>query len=166
MPHERILKTKKILKKQQKNSRKKIKKLAEKIKQSDSKEECSELIKAICKYNRTIGIGQKTGIDIPGESKGLLTNYKYWDKSMHFSMGYGYGASVTPIQMASAISAIAQNSQVELKREIEKNVENIQSNLSKSQERLLRDLQDFEEAIRSKQRALSRYFGRLSLMQR
>lgn len=51
----------------------------------------------------------------------------------------------------TSITAMTQNAELELKREIEKNVENIQTNLSKSQERLLRDLQDFEEAIRSKQ---------------
>ena len=56
---------------------------------------------------KKFGIGSKTGIDLPGESKGLLKNPKYWDKSDHAAMGYGYGASVTPIQMITAISAIA-----------------------------------------------------------
>lgn len=51
----------------------------------------------------------------------------------------------------NSISSMTQNAEMELKREIEKNVENIQTNLSRSQEKLLRDLQDFEEAIRSKQ---------------
>ncbi len=51
--------------------------------------------------------GEKTGIDLPGESSGLLPKAKGWDSSTHGSMGYGYGASVTAIQMAAAISAIA-----------------------------------------------------------
>lgn len=55
------------------------------------------------------GIGHKTGIDLPGESKGLLPDYKTWDKSRKATMGYGYGASVTAIQMASAVSALANN---------------------------------------------------------
>ncbi len=55
------------------------------------------------------GIGQKTGIDLPGESTGLLPKPETWDKSRHASMGYGYGASVTCIQMISAISAIAND---------------------------------------------------------
>lgn len=58
---------------------------------------------------KKFGIGDKTGIDLPGESVGLLPNWKKWDSSTHASMGYGYGASVTAIQMASAVSALANN---------------------------------------------------------
>jgi len=58
-------------------------------------------------YN--FGIGQKTGIDLPGESSGLLPKPETWDISRHASMGYGYGASVTAIQMATAVSAIAND---------------------------------------------------------
>lgn len=55
------------------------------------------------------GIGKKTGIDLPGESSGILPHFSKWDKSRQATMGYGYGASVTPIQMASAVSALANN---------------------------------------------------------
>lgn len=58
---------------------------------------------------KKFGIGSKTGIDLPGESVGLLPNWTKWDTSTHASMGYGYGASVTAIQMASAVSALANN---------------------------------------------------------
>ena len=53
--------------------------------------------------------GEKTGIDLPGESAGLLPSPKYWDTATHATMGYGYGASTTVIQMAAAVSAIANN---------------------------------------------------------
>lgn len=55
------------------------------------------------------GIGQKTGIDLPGESSGLLPKPETWDVSRHASMGYGYGASVTAIQMITAVAAIAND---------------------------------------------------------
>lgn len=58
---------------------------------------------------KKFGLGSRTGIDLPGESVGLLPNWKKWDTSTHASMGYGYGASVTAIQMASAVSALANN---------------------------------------------------------
>lgn len=58
---------------------------------------------------KKFGLGSKTGIDLPGESVGLLPNWKKWDTSTHAAMGYGYGASVTPIQMVSAVSALANN---------------------------------------------------------
>ena len=55
------------------------------------------------------GIGRKTGIDLPGESSGLLPKPETWDISRHASMGYGYGASVTPLQMVAAVAAIAND---------------------------------------------------------
>ncbi len=62
-------------------------------------------------YNvlKRFGIGDKTGIDLPGESRGLIPHYTDWHKSTHASIGYGYSVSVTAIQMASAIAAIANN---------------------------------------------------------
>lgn len=58
---------------------------------------------------KKFGIGSKTRIDLSGESVGLLPDWTKWDSSTHASMGYGYGASVTPIQMVSAVSALANN---------------------------------------------------------
>ena len=60
-------------------------------------------------YNslKQFNFGERTGIDLPGESAGLLPNPKNWDVATHGAMGYGYGASVTAIQMAAAIGAIA-----------------------------------------------------------
>ncbi len=55
------------------------------------------------------GYGQRTGIDLPGESTGLLSKPSMWDTAMHASMGYGYGSSVTAIQMAAAVNAIAND---------------------------------------------------------
>ena len=55
------------------------------------------------------GFGQRTGIDLPGESTGLLPKASTWDISTHASMAYGYGASVTAIQMISAVNAIAND---------------------------------------------------------
>jgi cell division protein FtsI/penicillin-binding protein 2 len=56
---------------------------------------------------KMLNFGSKTGIDLPGESSGLLPSPKRWDSATHAAMGYGYGASVTAIQMVSAVSAIA-----------------------------------------------------------
>ena len=58
---------------------------------------------------KKFGFGEKTGIDLPGESVGLLKAPSKWDSSDHASMGYGYGSSVTAIQMVSAVSAIAND---------------------------------------------------------
>jgi len=58
---------------------------------------------------RKFGFGEKTGIDLSGESIGILKSAQRWDSSDHASMGYGYGSSVTAIQMVSAVAAIAND---------------------------------------------------------
>ena len=55
------------------------------------------------------GMGRKTGIDLPGESKGIFKSPEKWDGSQQGSMGYGYSMGTTVIQMISAVSAIANN---------------------------------------------------------
>jgi len=56
---------------------------------------------------KRFGIGQKTGIDLPGESAGIFPPPNTWSEVTHASMGYGYGIASTPIQIASAVAAIA-----------------------------------------------------------
>lgn len=58
---------------------------------------------------KKFGFGQKTGIDLPGESSGLLPAWNHWDHTFHATMGYGYGTSVTGIQMISAVQVLANN---------------------------------------------------------
>lgn len=58
---------------------------------------------------KKFGFGSKTGIDLPGESVGLLPYWAHWDKTFHATMGYGYGTSVTAMQMISAVQALANN---------------------------------------------------------
>ena len=58
---------------------------------------------------KKFGFGEKTGIDLPAESVGILKPANKWDTSDHASMSYGYGSSVTAMQMVSAVSAIAND---------------------------------------------------------
>jgi cell division protein FtsI (penicillin-binding protein 3)/stage V sporulation protein D (sporulation-specific penicillin-binding protein) len=51
------------------------------------------------------GFGHRTGIDYPGETKGLLPSY--WSGSTIGNVPIGQGVSVTSIQLASAYAAIA-----------------------------------------------------------
>jgi cell division protein FtsI (penicillin-binding protein 3) len=53
------------------------------------------------------GFGQRTGIDFPGESEGLLPSY--WSGSTIGNVPIGQGISVTAIQLAAAYGAIANN---------------------------------------------------------
>ncbi len=56
---------------------------------------------------RAFGIGQPTGIELPGENRGLLRPIENWSASSIGSLAMGQEVSVTPIQIVSAISAVA-----------------------------------------------------------
>ena len=60
-------------------------------------------------YNmiQTYGYGQKTGIDLPAEEKGLLNPVKKWTSRSLPSLSIGYEISVTAIQMLQAINVLA-----------------------------------------------------------
>jgi len=56
---------------------------------------------------RAFGIGQPTGIELPGENRGLLRPVENWSANSIGSLAMGQEVSVTPVQMISAISAVA-----------------------------------------------------------
>jgi cell division protein FtsI (penicillin-binding protein 3) len=58
-------------------------------------------------YIRAFGFGQLTGVDIPGESKGMLQHLESWTPVSIGSISMGQEIGVTPIQLISAVSAIA-----------------------------------------------------------
>lgn len=60
-------------------------------------------------YLRKFGIGQKTGIPLPGESAGLLAQPDEWDSRQEFSVLFGQGVSQTPLQTVMAFQAIAND---------------------------------------------------------
>lgn len=59
------------------------------------------------KYLKAFGFGEKTGIDLPGESSGRLTSPRRWGPVELATLSFGQGISVTALQLASALSAIA-----------------------------------------------------------
>lgn len=58
-------------------------------------------------YLRAFGFGQLTGVDLPGESKGLLRRLESWSAVSIGSISMGQEVGVTPVQLISAVSAIA-----------------------------------------------------------
>jgi cell division protein FtsI (penicillin-binding protein 3) len=58
---------------------------------------------------RLFGFGQKTGIDSPAETTGLLMPYKQWTDIDTAAISFGHGISVSAVQLATAFSAIANN---------------------------------------------------------
>lgn len=58
------------------------------------------------------GFGKKTGIELPGEASGIVTDIKNWSILSHSSVAHGYEIAVTPIQVARAFSAFARSGEL------------------------------------------------------
>jgi cell division protein FtsI (penicillin-binding protein 3) len=58
---------------------------------------------------RRFGLGQPTGIGVPGEASGIVQPPSRWSGSSYGSIPIGMGVAVTPIQMAAAYAAIAND---------------------------------------------------------
>lgn len=54
-----------------------------------------------------LGLGQSTGTGFPGESIGLLPNYVKWQPIVQANFSFGYGVTLTSLQLAQAYSVIA-----------------------------------------------------------
>ena len=62
-----------------------------------------------------VGFGQTTDIGFPGERAGFIPSHRRWKDIERATFAYGYGLTVTPLQLASAYLTIASGG---LKRQI------------------------------------------------
>jgi cell division protein FtsI (penicillin-binding protein 3) len=58
-------------------------------------------------YIRAFGFGQQTGVDLPGESRGMLRRLENWTPVSIGSISMGQEVGVTPLQLVTAVSSIA-----------------------------------------------------------
>ena len=58
-------------------------------------------------YIRAYGFGSPSGIELPGESRGLLRRVENWSPISIGAISMGQEVGVTPLQMITAMSAIA-----------------------------------------------------------
>ena len=58
------------------------------------------------KYLRAFGIGVRTGIELPGESAGILINSRYVKNVDLARVGFGQSVAVTPLQLITAACAV------------------------------------------------------------
>jgi cell division protein FtsI (penicillin-binding protein 3) len=56
---------------------------------------------------RRFGFGEPTGLRVPGETAGILRHYRRWYEIDTAAVSFGQGMSVTNVQLATAMSAIA-----------------------------------------------------------
>jgi cell division protein FtsI (penicillin-binding protein 3) len=58
-------------------------------------------------YIKGFGFGDRSGIELPSETRGLLTAPKKWGSTSILSIAIGQEVAVTPVQLVSMVSAIA-----------------------------------------------------------
>ncbi|HEX4660714.1 MAG TPA: penicillin-binding protein 2 [Streptosporangiaceae bacterium] len=58
-------------------------------------------------YFRAFGIGEPTGLNLPGESQGILPPPADWSGDTRYTLSFGQGVDVTAVQMASVYATIA-----------------------------------------------------------
>lgn len=63
--------------------------------------------KTLAEYVDRFRLGQRTGVDFPGESAGMTPPLSKWTNSTMGNLPFGQGISVTPLQLARAVAAIA-----------------------------------------------------------
>jgi cell division protein FtsI (penicillin-binding protein 3) len=61
------------------------------------------------KYIRAFGFGQQTGIELPGETRGLTKPLNRWSKVSIGAISMGQEIGVTPLQLVSMVSTIAND---------------------------------------------------------
>ena len=63
----------------------------------------------LVRFMENLGLGESTGSGIVGETAGRIPNRSTWRKSEHASLTYGYGFSVTMLQIARAYAMLAND---------------------------------------------------------
>ena len=59
------------------------------------------------KYMKGFGFGERTGVELPSETRGLLRAPKKWSATSFMSLAIGQEIGVTPVQLAAMVSTIA-----------------------------------------------------------
>ncbi len=77
------------------------------------------------RYLRDFGIGDKTGIDFPGEAPGTLRRPGNWSKLSLRSITMGHEVSVTPLGLLSAFAALGNGGEL-LKPRLVDRIENLE----------------------------------------
>ena len=69
---------------------------------------------------RRFGFGARTGIELPGETPGMLRDGARWRDRDLASIAYGYGLAVTPLQIAAGLAVFGNHGRYRTPRIVER----------------------------------------------
>jgi penicillin-binding protein 2 len=118
----------------------------------------------LARYARSFGLGEPTGVNLPGESAGLVPDAKWKEQTVgemwyvgdtyNFGIGQGYLA-VTPLQLLDAVAAIANGGELlqpQLVKEIRDCHDNVVATFAKEIRRRLPVDEDYLAVVREAMR--------------
>ncbi|QSX06147.1 PASTA domain-containing protein [Sedimentibacter sp. zth1] len=88
-------------------------------------------------YLRALGFGEKSGIMLNGEEIGIVNHYKYMKDVNVATQSFGQGVSVTPLQLVTAISCLANDGNL-MEPRIVKQLIDSEGNIIKNYEPVMR----------------------------
>ncbi len=80
-------------------------------------------VQALLGLYSSVGLGELSGLNLVGEVTGIFPNRRRWSKFEIATLSFGYGLSVTPIQLAHAYATLANQGSYEPIHMIESNQE-------------------------------------------
>ncbi|WP_342608097.1 penicillin-binding transpeptidase domain-containing protein [Vibrio tritonius] len=63
-------------------------------------------IEAVLGMYSSVGLGETSGLNLPGESIGIFPNRQRWSDFERATIAFGYGLAITPIQLAHAYATL------------------------------------------------------------
>ncbi|MEZ8155208.1 penicillin-binding transpeptidase domain-containing protein [Vibrio splendidus] len=64
-------------------------------------------LEALLGMYSSVGLGEMSGLNLVGETSGIFPNRRRWSKFEIATLAFGYGLSVTPMQLAHAYATLA-----------------------------------------------------------
>lgn len=92
----------------------------------------------LARYMRNFGFGERTGIDLPGESPGNMRGKQRWYGIDLATISFGQGITVSAVQLTAAMSAIANGGNLMKPYVVESILDDNGTVLQKNQPQLLR----------------------------
>jgi len=83
------------------------------------------------RHIKDFGFGESTDVGLAGESRGILSDVKDWNKPDIAMISFGQGIAVTPIQLISSLSSLANKGR-RVKPYLVKNIESVDKSFVKA----------------------------------